>query len=990
MKKIFLLFFCVVVCTVEISAQEQRLFQEAERRFESGDYQFALSRYRQLMEEYPDSEYIPDAKFREAVIYAYVGRYNDSLEQLQRVSQRYSSTRYYRYIPFWQGYSLYYLGEYEQAQDRFAQFLESNPGELTRDALYYKALCERSIEEYEKALDSVKELYQLYDSPMRNPQMVVLFTSLLVETERFDELFSVYQNLQIELFDVEIRQKLSLYRAEALFLQGEYRRAEPLYRDLLGAGDNLKTVAYKRLYILYEKTEQKELQQEIFDEAQTELSGNPSLLAEFLLRAGIEHYKSGSYDLARSYLRRIWRTLPKEKIDGLVPLYLSHIMEREGEIESAVELLREYMDISSDRREELLLALGRLESSREEWNAAARVLESLLAEYPDSEYVPQAHYLYAYALYRIENYRAALKVVQESFEKGFTGAYDRELLRLRSRLHTDLGQFEAALDDLQEYVPRYPNDVEARVDLGKLYFQFERFSQLHNLVEEITASQDEDTSDADGTADTTADTTADGLVEGGSLDQNSGELFTLKYIRGMAYLKEDKYQSAGEVFSTLSAEKLKSARLDELVPGFYFFSGWAEYKQVDYAEALGWFRRLVEDYPEHEKAVEAQYLGGWAAYADGDFMQAQEFFGRYSRQDIPESKQERGLFMYGKSSAALGKSQDALMVYQTLYKEHPDSAFADDAMYEYAGLLHMRGKPMEAVEAYKRLADRYPTSPLCEDALYRRGDILYQEEEYEMARDAYYEHRTRYPRGNLIDVSLYWGGMAALKSDEPYGAVLLWEKLVEEYRNSSFYADTLVELARLHTELGEYQRAVSYYTRYISSFPEQSEAEEARQKVETLKRIISGQGQREAELSVILEESGLDSVEGRKAALELARMYLYQYTEKNNQAYDILRELTEYKNEAPEVTAQAYYLIGEYYNKQSRWQEAADAYGRAAVLGSGDDDLVARSLLQAARSAHSAGDMRGARSMVRKLETDFPHTQWVKEAQKLLEQTGRN
>src|SRR6056297_3692120 len=345
MKKIFLLFFCVVVCTVEISAQEQRLFQEAERRFESGDYQFALSRYRQLMEEYPDSEYIPDAKFREAVIYAFLGRYSASLEGLQRVAQRYSSTRHFRYIPFWQGYNLYNLNQYEQAQAKFEVFLEGNPRSLLRDALYYKALSERSLEQYEQALSSVKDLYQMYDSPVQNQQMVVLLTSLLVETGRYEELFAIYQDLQLELFDTAIQQKLSLYRGEALFQQGEFSQAESIYREFLDASEDLKTVAYKRLYVLYEETGQPSLQQEIFDEALVDLSGSPVLLAEFLLRAGIEHYKTGSYDLARSYLRRIQRTLSMEQIDGLVPLYLSHIMEREGELDSAVELLRVYLEL---------------------------------------------------------------------------------------------------------------------------------------------------------------------------------------------------------------------------------------------------------------------------------------------------------------------------------------------------------------------------------------------------------------------------------------------------------------------------------------------------------------------------------------------------------------------------------------------------------------------------------------------------------------------
>jgi len=143
-------------------------------------------------------------------------------------------------------------------------------------------------------------------------------------------------------------------------------------------------------------------------------------------------------------------------------------------------------------------------------------------------------------------------------------------------------------------------------------------------------------------------------------------------------------------------------------------------------------------------------------------------------------------------------------------------------------------------------------------------------------------------------------------------------------------------------------------------------------------------------LSVVVEEQGLSSAEGRAAALELSRMYLYQYTEKSDQAYKYLSELIDYRQKDPGAAAEAYYLMGEYYTKQNKPEEAAESFARAAVVGTGDDDLVARSLLKAAKSALAAGDTRGARSMVRKLETEFPNTQWVAEGKQLLENKGSN
>jgi tetratricopeptide (TPR) repeat protein len=213
--------------------------------------------------------------------------------------------------------------------------------------------------------------------------------------------------------------------------------------------------------------------------------------------------------------------------------------------------------------------------------------------------------------------------------------------------------------------------------------------------------------------------------------------------------------------------------------------------------------------------------------------------------------------------------------------------------------------------------------------------------------------------------------------------------LAEQYSDSSFYTETLLELARLYTELGEYQKSVSAYSRYLASNPAEEAGREARVQIDTLKRIIAGQNTREAELTVQLERYGLKEKQGREAALELARLYLYQYPEKTGGAYDLLRRLKEKEGLERNTAAQAEYLTGEYFRKKSQYGDAASAYARAAVAGAGDDDLVARSLLKAAESAEEAGDFRTARQMVQKLKADFPHTQWVIEGEALLDRIER-
>ncbi|MGC9313349.1 MAG: tetratricopeptide repeat protein, partial [Sediminispirochaetaceae bacterium] len=108
-------------------------------------------------------------------------------------------------------------------------------------------------------------------------------------------------------------------------------------------------------------------------------------------------------------------------------------------------------------------------------------------------------------------YREALAVVQDSFSEGEGAAYDRELLRLRARLYTELNQTEQAVQDLREYLPRYPGDMEAYVDLVKLYFEQGEYGKLHLAVHEALD-----------------------VVPG---EEKKAGLLKLKYMDGMAYMK---------------------------------------------------------------------------------------------------------------------------------------------------------------------------------------------------------------------------------------------------------------------------------------------------------------------------------------------------------------------------------------------------------------------------------------------------------------------
>jgi tetratricopeptide (TPR) repeat protein len=107
----------LVPAFVFAQSADRRLFQDAENRFRSNDYEVALQKYDQLLETYPLSGYVPDSQFRRAVCLFRLDRPDEALEVFRLVEARYPSTRFLPFVPFWIGVISYNSGDYRAASE---------------------------------------------------------------------------------------------------------------------------------------------------------------------------------------------------------------------------------------------------------------------------------------------------------------------------------------------------------------------------------------------------------------------------------------------------------------------------------------------------------------------------------------------------------------------------------------------------------------------------------------------------------------------------------------------------------------------------------------------------------------------------------------------------------------------------------------------------------------------------------------------------------
>jgi TolA-binding protein len=943
-----------------LAASEEELFTEAESYYRAGNYLLALDTYGELVRSYPLSDRVPDAQYRRGVSLFRLGRFREALGVFAEIERRYRATRFFDYIYFWRGVAHYRLEEPAKAVEALARFIEAvEDRELSPQAYLYKGQAEIALEDFRAASKDLQTLVDRYPESQSGRYGLVLLLYSYLREGRYPEIEELAAATDPGALPEKRRSLFTLYTAEAYWREGRTAEAEELYTGLLESGDEVAAaVAYRRLFMAAAQRSELSRMEALIRQAESRFAGSPQVLADLWVQAGVESFQQDKLDLAEYFLGKAWNLPDKEEMSETVPLYLAEIHLRRGEALQASAVLEEYIAANPRSAELTLLKLADVRLQQAAYPEAEQIYSRYLAEHPDSSLSTDAGYLLAYSHFRQGDLEEALRLASARLEETTDASLRADLYKLVIVVHKRRGETAQAAARLREYCDLYPDDIKARISLLKQLFVLKDYgaivSETNRLRQEFPALE--------------------------ARDLNAYLLSN--YLRGLAEIGRKRYQSAQEALNALSREKTEQAGLATIWPYTLYYQAWAAYRLARYTEARQKVVRLLEAEPSHPLFPQALFLAGWSSYSLGDYEASAQYFSRLAKMNKPES--DKAAFLQARSLVNLGELDEAAVLFKAHYSGRPASQFADDALFEYAGILAEKGRSAEAAAAYGELAARYPSSSLAGEALYKRGEVFSAAGRYQDARDAFYEYRTRYPRGPLVDASLYWGGMASYELGERFGAVLHWERLLENFPVSPFRPDALRRTAEVYAERGDYSRAIELYTTLADEYPEEARVYNAAQRIDELRYLQQGLSDREAVLSSIIgREGGAETAKGREAMIELARLYIYEGSRRMELAFQMLQKVVD-KGETV-TAAQAQFLIGEYYYRKADPVQAAREFLKAGYLDPNDPDQMAASIYRAAEMMHLAGKTADVRELVGRLEQHFPDSEWTAEARKLLE-----
>ena len=849
----------------------------------------------------------------------------------------------------------YELGDYAAAEAELSDYAKTAGGEFQKEALLTLAFACYRNGDGKAALETALRLSDMSLDAEDEPQALALIFSLFLKFKEYDRLVRFSQTYDLNRLPPQFRCELSYYRAEALFFLKEYEKAEADYLYCLdGCGGDTAAGAAQRLFSIYRIRRDYGSLNRLMDGAETRFADKPEVVNALRLKYGVEKFKLKRYDEAVLWLNRIWTNEPTSSMSDLVPLYLAQAFAAENQPQRAFETLYQYRGEAKEFPALILFLTARYGAETQRWPETEAAAGEFLKTDAGTEQKEAAAFFLVLSLIRQQRFGDAKKTA-DFWEGELPNLKSRQrFLRLKLEIAEATDDLNYSVRSLDSYLQTSSGDDRAVFDFVSQNFRAKKFTELLEYTDGLTDSRPR-------------------------LETENPPLSVfVRYMRALSFISLKRYRDAVTEFGLISPETLMQNGWDGLIPYYLYYRGWACYREGNYAEALTCFSDYAAENPEGEFYAQALYLCGWSAYSLKNYGEAAERFLSYAEIGQGETRLTAALTA-GKSYAAAGLNDRAEEVFTAVAASTPE-AVRIEALYEYALLLQKTGYPDRGAEIFRRIFKENPGAPEAENALLNAAEIYRERERTNDAVLAYTDFVSAYPDSpqRLPALAQLCRLLFEEERDAEAARVLAqWNSADQE---NLYAAQRLLLRAHLAVRMRAWEEADAAWNELQRRFPEEARRENARLQIAKLYYLRLGQSDEEAELSVQFSRGGgLESGEGRRAAVELAAIYFRDRKNRSEEALNsraLLEELIRNHSADTVNAAAARFELGRLAYDEQRYAEALPLLV-GAVTADGTAAFVPEALLKAGISALRENSRRDADELFSRLRSRFPDSEWT-------------
>lgn len=204
-----------------------------------------------------------------------------------------------------------------------------------------------------------------------------------------------------------------------------------------------------------------------------------------------------------------------------------------------------------------------------------------------------------------------------------------------------------------------------------------------------------------------------------------------------------------------------------------------------FEEAARAYRALIAAFPEAARDDTVHLRLGVSLFRSSALSEALAAFKRVSERAPGEIRAE-ALYYLAESYRRLGRADEFVETSRQLVERFPSSPWAARTLSSRAQ-FHMRnGERDAALAAFRQLVRVHPHSEFAPEALWAIGWDAYRRRDYESAVSALLRLLADHPRAEVFAQAAYWTARAEEKRGRRDRAALLYEKIIERYRDAYY------------------------------------------------------------------------------------------------------------------------------------------------------------------------------------------------------------
>lgn len=395
-------------------------------------------------------------------------------------------------------------------------------------------------------------------------------------------------------------------------------------------------------------------------------------------------------------------------------------------------------------------------------------------------------------------------------------------------------------------------------------------------------------------------------------------------------------------------------------------------------EAAVFFRRIVDEHPESDKAPAAAYQLALAEDIKGNLAAAAAAFLQLAARYPGSGLAPDALMASASAHLRSGQTQAAINAWNQLISDHPGYVGLDEAWIGRARAEVQLHQDDAAAQTLETLIGTYTNSRFLAEAHYLRGTLFEKQEAYDRADSSYAEALQLQPPAAMTRQVQYRRVAVLQRVGRAQEAADLLNRLLAEGLEEPLPSPLLEWLARWNLEQKAYPEAETAGRRLeatgenpiwkqVGAFVTGVAAREQKKVEEAVRAFTSaaGYGLQTRETAEAFYQLGLIDLDGQN--FEAATGHFRQAAERS--ATDTTMD----------IRARSYLQLGIAEEGLQRWSEAGRYYLSVGVLFD-DPVLTPESLYRAAGVLQAGGQEAERDRILDELRERFPENEWTRRA----------